>query len=137
MTPVAELPGWAALLTAALTLSGAGLTLVGAMGLLRLRTFYQRVHAPTLGTTMGAGLVLAASMVCFSVLQSRPVLHEILVAVFVTVTTPITLMLVVRAALSRDLQERNPEVGRLQPATRREDVDGSTVTGRTDQSSVE
>ena len=44
-------------------------------------------------------------MIFFSVLQSRPVLHEILIALFVTVTTPVTLMLLARAALYRDRME--------------------------------
>ena len=54
MNPAIGLPAWAALLTALLVLLGAGLTLIGAVGLLRMKTFYQRVHAPTLGTTLGA-----------------------------------------------------------------------------------
>ncbi len=102
MTPLADLPLWAALVVAALVLLGAGLCLIGSVGLIRLTTFYQRVHAPTLGTTLGAGSILLASMLCFSLLESRPVLHEILIAAFVTVTTPVTLMLLVRAALYRD-----------------------------------
>ena len=72
MTPPADLPVWAALLTAFLVLLGAGLTLLGAVGLLRLKTFYERMHAPTLGTTWGTGGVLLASIIFFSVLQSRP-----------------------------------------------------------------
>ena len=65
------------------------------------------MHAPTLGTTLGTGCILIASMVFFSVLQTRPVLHEVLIAVFVTVTTPVTLMVLVRAALHRDRSEGN------------------------------
>jgi multicomponent K+:H+ antiporter subunit G len=49
-------------------------------------------------------------MLCFTVLQSRPVVHEILILLFVSLTTPVTLMLLVRAALSRDIQE-----GRVSP----------------------
>ena len=107
MTPDVELPAWAALLTAVLVMLGAGLTLIGALGLLRLGDFYERVHAPTLGTTLGTGFVLTASMICFSALQSQPVVHEILIAIFVTLTTPVTLMLLVRAALFRDRAEEN------------------------------
>ena len=110
MTPMSGLPDWAALLTAALVLLGAALTLIGALGLLRFDNFYRRVHAPTLGTTLGAGSILIGSIVCFSVLQARPVVHEVLIAVFMTVTTPVTLMLLVRAARSRDLEEGNVEV---------------------------
>lgn len=105
---VAELPLWASLLTAALIVLGALLTLVGTIGLLRLRSFYERVHAPTLGSTLGAGFILIASMVYFSVAGSRFVLHEIVIAVFMVVTTPITLLSLVRAALYRDRHERRP-----------------------------
>jgi multicomponent K+:H+ antiporter subunit G len=107
MTIGMELPAWAALLTALFVLLGAGLTFTGSLGLLRLGKFYERVHAPTLGTTLGTACILIGSMIFFSVLQTRPVLHEILILVFVTVTTPVTLMLVVRAALFRDHAEGN------------------------------
>ncbi len=96
------LPDWVAVLTAILILLGSILTLIGTIGLLRFSSFYARVHAPTLGTTLGIGCVLIASIVYFSVLQSRPVIHEVLIMIFVTVTTPITLMLLVKAALHRD-----------------------------------
>ncbi len=89
-------------MTALLVVSGAAIALTGAVGLARLRSFYERVHAPTLGATLGTGCILLGSIVCFSVLQSRPVLHEVLIGVFVTLTTPVTLILLVRAALYRD-----------------------------------
>lgn len=105
MSHVSDLPLWAALLVAVFLISGSGLTLIGAVGVLQLKSFYERVHAPTLGTTWGAGSVLIASMIFFSVTQSRPMLHEVLIALFLIVTTPVTLMLLVRAALYRDRSE--------------------------------
>ena len=110
MTHAADLPAWAALLTSFLVLLGAGFTLIGAIGLLRLKTFYERMHAPTLGATWGVAGILLGSIVFFSVLQSRPVLHEVLIAIFVTVTTPVTLTLLARAALYRDRSEGSTEV---------------------------
>jgi multicomponent K+:H+ antiporter subunit G len=110
MTHAADIPIWAALPVALLVLLGAGLTLTGSLGLLRLGSFYDRIHAPTLGTTMGIGCVLLASMLFFSVLQTRLVLHELLIAVLMVVTTPVTLMLLARAALYRDRQEGCDEV---------------------------
>jgi multicomponent K+:H+ antiporter subunit G len=107
MNAMGALPGWAAIVTGMLVLLGALLTLVGALGLLRFENFYRRVHAPTLGTTLGAGSILIGSMVFFTVLQSRPVVHEMLITVFLTVTTPVTLMFLVRAAFARDRQEGN------------------------------
>ena len=38
-------------------------------------------------------------------------LHEILIGVFTTITTPVTLMLLVRAAVSRDLREGKSRAG--------------------------
>jgi multicomponent K+:H+ antiporter subunit G len=105
MSAAAELPAWTALLTALLVLLGAAIALIGSIGLLRLGSFYERVHAPTLGATLGTGCILTASMIYFSVLQTRPVLHEALIAVLALVTTPVTLILLVRAALFRDQSE--------------------------------
>jgi multicomponent K+:H+ antiporter subunit G len=105
MTGAEDIPVWVASLVAAFLLLGAGLTLIGTIGLLRFKTFYARVHAPTLGTTWGAGGILIASMIFFSAVQSRAVLHEALIAVFLVVATPVTLTLLVRAALYRDRAE--------------------------------
>ncbi len=96
------LPLWAAIVAAAFLLLGAGLTLVGAIGLVRLPNFYDRVHAPTLGTSWGTAGIVIASMIVFSLSTGRPVLHEVLIGFFVSVTTPVTLMLLARAAIYRD-----------------------------------
>jgi multicomponent K+:H+ antiporter subunit G len=68
----------------------------------RFKLFSERIHAPTLGTTFGVGGILIASIIFFTVLQSRPVLHELLITAFVFVTTPVTLMLLTRATMHRD-----------------------------------
>jgi multicomponent K+:H+ antiporter subunit G len=101
----AEIPALWAILTAAFLVAGAAFALIGSLGLLRLRSFYQRVHAPTLGTTFATGCMAIASMIYYSALGSRPVLHELLIVIFVTATTPISLMILVRAAALRDAAE--------------------------------
>jgi multicomponent K+:H+ antiporter subunit G len=90
-----------------LVILGAFLAFSGSIGLLRLGTFYERVHPPTMGTTLGTGLVLIASMLYFTATESRPVLHEVLIGLFMTVSTPVTYMLLVRAALHRDRAKRS------------------------------
>ena len=110
MTHAADLPAWAAILTSVFLLFGAFLNLIGSLGMLRLGSFYDRIHAPTLGTTLGIGSVLIASILFFSVLQTRPVIHEVLITVFMVVTTPVTLMLLACAALYRDRREGNEDV---------------------------
>lgn len=116
MTPVWDLPAWAAWMVALLLLLGSGVTLTGSLGLLRLDSFYKRAHAPTLGTSLGTALISFASILCFSMLETRLLFHEVLILAFVTLTTPVTLMLLVRAALFRDIAEGNiggpkPHVG--------------------------
>jgi multicomponent K+:H+ antiporter subunit G len=110
MNAATDLPVWAAVLVGILVLTGAFLTLVGCIGLARLNSFYFRIHAPTLGTSFGTLMILIASVLYFSLTQKRPAVHEALIFVFVTVTTPVTLMLLARAALYRDRAERNGNV---------------------------
>jgi multicomponent K+:H+ antiporter subunit G len=98
----AELPAWAAFLVVALAITGAGFSLTGAIGLVRLETFYERVHAPTLGATLGAALILSGSMLLLSLVEGHIVLRDALIGLFLSVTTPVTLLLLVRAAAHRD-----------------------------------
>ena len=115
MNHLDALPPWAAILVAIFVLLGALLAFLGSLGLLRLKNFYERVHAPTLSTTLGAFFMLAGSITFFSVLHGRPVFHEILIGVFLVLTTPITLMLLVRAALYRDREEGSADVPQAPP----------------------
>ncbi|MDQ8027839.1 MAG: monovalent cation/H(+) antiporter subunit G [Brevundimonas sp.] len=107
---VSDIPDWAAVLVAILIVTGAGLSLLGAMGLIRLGSFYERVHAPTLGATLGMALILIGSWLYFGFAQGRWLPRELLIGVFLTVTTPVTLILLARAALFRDRTE-TPEPG--------------------------
>lgn len=110
MIHATDLPLWAAILVGFFLVLGSGLTLIGSIGLLRLRSFYDRIHAPTLGASWGTAGIVIASMLLFTVLESRPILHEFLIGIFVTATTPVTLMLLGRAALYRDRAEGSADV---------------------------
>jgi multicomponent K+:H+ antiporter subunit G len=102
MIQAPDLPLWAAIAVGLFVLLGAALTLVGALGLLRFENFYQRMHPPTLGATCGTACLLIASTICLSTLRARPMTHELLIIALITITTPITLLLLARAALYRD-----------------------------------
>ncbi len=110
MSHMTDLPSWAAIVVCGLLLLGAAMTLIGSLGLLRLPSFYDRLHAPTIATSGGTILICLASMLCFAVLQSRWIFHEMLIIFFVTVTTPVTLMLLGQAALYRDRVEDRRDV---------------------------
>ncbi len=101
MIQAPDLPLWAALIVGFLVLVGAAFTLIGSIGLLRFNSFFDRVHAPTLGASLGTVLIVLASIVCFSMLRSRLSVHEVLIVVFVTCTAPAAFMLLARAALYR------------------------------------
>ena len=95
------LPLWAMLPASLLLVLGGISTLLGSVGLLRMKTFYDRMHPPSMGNTLGTGCVLLASMLISSALAGRPVIHELLITVLIVTTSPITAMLVIRAALQR------------------------------------
>ena len=111
MSGIDQLPAWAALGVALLLVVGASIVLIGALGLLRLPTFYQRIHGPALIVTLGVGSMLLASMLYFTVAQSRLVIHEIIIAVFLLMTAPVTAMTIMRAAVYRDLRAGRGDVG--------------------------
>lgn len=105
-----ELPLWGTIIFIVLLLGGSALTLLGCLGLARFNSFYARVHAPTLGTSFGMIGVVLASALYFSLASNRLVIHEVLIIAFVTLTTPVTLMLLSRAALHRDRAEGKPDI---------------------------
>ncbi|MBX3549049.1 MAG: monovalent cation/H(+) antiporter subunit G [Xanthobacteraceae bacterium] len=100
-----DLHAMISVLVALLLLIGAGMTFIGALGLIRLRrSFYERVHAPTLGTTLGTICIALASLIYFSATGSVSV-HELLIVIFITVTTPVSLVVLVKATAMRDASE--------------------------------
>ncbi|AEC19159.1 putative monovalent cation/H+ antiporter subunit G [Pusillimonas sp. T7-7] len=99
------LPIWITIPVALLLIISGVLTLTGSLGLLRLPTFYSRIHAPTLGNTLGVFCVLVASILVSSFLEQRLIVHQILITVFLVITSPVTAMLLMRAGIKRKLRE--------------------------------
>ena len=75
--------------------------MIGSLGLLRMPSFYARMHPPTMGTTLGTGCVLIASMLVSSAVAGRPVMHELLITLFLVMTTPVSAMTLMTAAIAR------------------------------------
>lgn len=101
MMQTVELPFWLELATAALLLIGSLFALIGAIGLVRLKDYFQRMHPPALASTIGAWCVSLASILYFSGLKQGPVLHAWLIPILLSITVPITTLLLARAALFR------------------------------------
>ncbi|MET0963982.1 MAG: monovalent cation/H(+) antiporter subunit G [Noviherbaspirillum sp.] len=111
MTAVDNLSLWIAVPVALLLFAGGSIVLIGALGLLRLPNFYQRIHGPAIIVTIGTGCILAASMLYFSVFQSRLVIHELIIMGFLLMTAPVVTMMLMRAAVYRDLRAGKRDSG--------------------------
>jgi multicomponent K+:H+ antiporter subunit G len=97
-----EIPVWAQCVVAVLVIAGGLFALAGSWGLLRLRSFFQRVHSPTLGSTAGVWSISLANAAYFSVQSGQFFVHAMLIALFVAMTTPITTIFLMRTALFRE-----------------------------------
>ena len=97
-----DLPVWAQIVVSVAILGGALIALIGATGLFRLPTYYERVHSPAIIATAGCWCIVWGCILYVS-LQSHAVsLHTLLISIFIAVTVPITNIFLMRAALFRD-----------------------------------
>ena len=116
------------ILVSFLILAGAVFTLIGALGLVRLRDFYTRLHGPTKATTLGVGSLLLASAIWFSTRGEGLSLHEVLVTLFLFITAPVSAHLLAKAALHLRLNSLAPlpESTDESPRADRSATDGKT-----------
>lgn len=84
-------------------LVGASFALIGSIGLARLPDFYMRLHGPTKATTLGVGGMVIGSMIFFSTRGDGASLHELLIAIFLFITAPVSAHIVAKAALHLNL----------------------------------
>jgi multicomponent K+:H+ antiporter subunit G len=92
---------WIAVPVALLLVAGGLLTLVGSLGLVRLRDFQARMHGASMGGTLGLGSLILASVAASSAAAGRFMPHALLLTVLVVMTAPATAMLLMRASLDR------------------------------------
>ncbi|MQA53841.1 MULTISPECIES: Na+/H+ antiporter subunit G [Pseudomonas] len=101
MNDLQQLPLWVEILVALLLLVSSLFALIGAVGILRMKSYFQRMHPPALASTLGSWSVALASILYFSALKSGPVLHAWLIPILLSITVPVTTLLLARAALFR------------------------------------
>ncbi len=98
------MPPLAEIIVALLLLASGGVVLVAALGLVRLPDFFIRMHAPALASTLAAWIVTLASIVHFSTRGGGLSLHVWLVIIVLSITAPVTTIVLARAALFRRRQ---------------------------------
>lgn len=92
------------IVVAVLLLASGVVVLTAGVGLWRLADFFQRMHAPALASTLAAWLVTLASIVHFSFRAGEVLLHVWLIIIVLSITAPVTTIVLARAALFRRRQ---------------------------------
>ena len=95
-------------LVAFLLVIGGGFILIGSWGLARLPSLMTRLHGPTKASTLGVGACLFASMVFFPVFDGQYSAHELLIALFLFLTAPITANMIAKSHLHRQGHNIDP-----------------------------
>ena len=94
-----DLPLWADIAVSVFLLIAAAFGLVGSFGLIRLPDAMTRLHAPTKATTLGVGGVLIGSMLYVLATEGRFSAHELLISLFLFLTSPITALFIAKVHL--------------------------------------
>ena len=92
---------WSELVVATLIAASGVFVVISAIGVLRLPDFFLRMHPPALAYTFGSWCVTLAGIIHFSSLESRPALHPWLIIILLSMTVPVTTLLLARVALFR------------------------------------
>jgi multicomponent K+:H+ antiporter subunit G len=85
-------------------LAGAAFALIGSWGLAKLPDFYTRLHGPSKASTLGVGGMLVASMLYFGMQEGELSLHELLITLFLFISTPVSAHMLSKAALHLKLK---------------------------------
>lgn len=97
----ADVPFWLELVIAPLLVGSGLFVLTSAVGFVRLPQFFLRMHPPALAYTAGSWCATLACILYFSVSAERLSLHPWLIIIFLSITVPVTTILLARVALFR------------------------------------
>lgn len=100
------MPFWAEITVTVFLVIGGVFGLVGSYGLIKLPDPMTRLHAPTKATTLGVGGTLIASMIYFYATEGRVSSHELLITIFLLLTSPIAALFIGKVHLH---QRETPE----------------------------
>lgn len=83
---------------------GALFVLLGSVALLKLPDFYTRLHGPTKATTLGLGSLVLASLAFFNIQQQTLSLQQLLIALFLFISAPVTAHMLIKVAMHHKLK---------------------------------
>lgn len=99
-------------LVALLAVAGSLFVLLGSIALVKLPDFYTRLHGPTKATTLGLGALVMASMLYFNFIKGELSMQQLLIALFLFITAPITAHMLIKAALHLKLASAAQTAGK-------------------------
>lgn len=106
----------AEILLAALLVLGGTFGLIGSYGLFKLKDPMQRLHAPTKATTIGVGTALVVSALDLVLIGKGITWQEILVALFLFLTAPLSALYLAKTHLLRTVDRKSlPPTGTDKP----------------------
>ena len=94
-------PFWVEAVVAVLLMLSGVFVVISALGFWRLQDFFLRMHPPALAYTFASWCVTLAGILYFSMLKGHPVLHPWLIIILLSITVPVTTVLLARVALFR------------------------------------
>ena len=103
MDALNQLPIWSQWIIGFFILLGSVFAFIGSLGLAMLPDFFTRLHAPTKNTTLGIGGIVIASIIATS-MQGTVTLSELLIAIFLFLTAPISAHIMAKSALHTELK---------------------------------
>jgi multicomponent K+:H+ antiporter subunit G len=95
------IPFWTEAIVALLLVLSGVFVVISAFGFVRLEDFFLRMHPPALAYTLGSWCVTLANVLYFSMREGRPVLHPFLIIALLSISVPVTTLLLARVALFR------------------------------------
>lgn len=98
---MSDVAAWVEIVVAVLLVLSGLFVVISAVGFLGLPDFFLRMHPPALAYTFGSWCVTLAGILYFSALESRAALHPWLIIIFLSITVPVTTVLLARVALFR------------------------------------
>ena len=95
------IPVWLEAIVAALLVLSGLFVVISAIGFLRLKDFFVRMHPPALAYTGGSWCVALGGILFFSALETRTALDPWLIIIVLAMTVPVTSLLLARVVLFR------------------------------------
>ena len=100
-----DIPLWIEIIVSILIVLSGIVSLIGNLGLVKLKYFRRRIHAPTLGNSLGLWFLMVASMIISYILGDRLFFHEMLVVIFIFMTSPISWTLLMRSYVLQEARD--------------------------------